>query len=209
MVRAKAAVRQEVIKQLADLEYEDEVTQSYIACLSKRGDDLSQWRAYGQPRGYSIGFDNKTLRRICSLEFDQPSYRVVEYDKKIQDGTALPTLARTAAAAAVSGGGPLVTASAGLPRRHPARERESVGPVLFAYGGSLLAIAAIAEAGRQLPAGRDALVLTVWRTFNVGFSPNPGPSSTRRVPARSGRPPSRRRRTGRCWPRRPGSGRSP
>jgi len=46
--------------------------------------------------------------------------------------------------------------------------------VLFAYDGSRLAKAAIAEAGRQLPAGRDALVLTVWRTFNVGFIPEPG-----------------------------------
>jgi nucleotide-binding universal stress UspA family protein len=54
------------------------------------------------------------------------------------------------------------------------REQEAVGPVLFAYDGSRLAKAAIAEAGRQLPAGRDALVLTVWRTFNVGFIPEPG-----------------------------------
>jgi len=89
----------------------------------------------------------------------------------------LPTLARTAAAAALSGGGRLVTASTalpGLPRRRVAREREAVGPVLFAYDGSRLAQRAIAEAGRQLPAGRDALVLTVWRTFNVGFIPEPG-----------------------------------
>jgi nucleotide-binding universal stress UspA family protein len=92
----------------------------------------------------------------------------------LRPGAALPTLARTAAAAALSGGGRLVTASAGLPRRHATPERESVGPVLFAYDGSRLAVAAIAEAGRQLPAGRDALVLTVWRTFNVGFIPEPG-----------------------------------
>ena len=39
---------------------------------------------------------------------------------------------------------------------------------------SRLAKAAIAEAGRQLPSGRNALVLTVWRTFNVGFIPDPG-----------------------------------
>ena len=92
----------------------------------------------------------------------------------LRPGAALPTLARTAAAAALSGGGRLVTASAGLPRRHAAPGREPVGPVLFAYDGSRLAVAAIAEAGRQLPAGRDALVLTVWRTFNVGFIPEPG-----------------------------------
>jgi nucleotide-binding universal stress UspA family protein/MFS family permease len=92
----------------------------------------------------------------------------------LRPGAARPTLARTAGAAAVSGGGRLVTASAGHPRRHVAREREPLGPVLFAYDGSRLAMAAIAEAGRQFPAGRDALVLTVWRTFNVGFIPEPG-----------------------------------
>jgi nucleotide-binding universal stress UspA family protein/MFS family permease len=95
----------------------------------------------------------------------------------LRPGAPLPTLARTAAAAALSGGGRLVTAStglSGLPRRHAVREREAVGPVLFAYDGSRLAQLAIAEAGRQLPSGRDALVLTVWRTFNVGFIPEPG-----------------------------------
>jgi nucleotide-binding universal stress UspA family protein len=49
--------------------------------------------------------------------------------------------------------------------------RDALGPVLFAYDGSDLAKAAIREAGRQLGAGRDALVLTVWQTFNVGFLP--------------------------------------
>jgi nucleotide-binding universal stress UspA family protein len=44
-------------------------------------------------------------------------------------------------------------------------------PVVFAYDGSDLAEAAIAEAGRQLRAGRDALVLTIWEPFNVGFLP--------------------------------------
>jgi nucleotide-binding universal stress UspA family protein len=45
------------------------------------------------------------------------------------------------------------------------------GPVVFADDGSELAEAAIAEAGRQLRAGRDALVLTIWEPFNVGFLP--------------------------------------
>ena len=88
----------------------------------------------------------------------------------------LPTLAKTAAAAALAGGGHLVTAtaSAARPHRHEAGQPGTEGPVLFAYDGSRLAKAAIAEAGRQLSAGRDALVLTVWRTFNVGFLPEPG-----------------------------------
>jgi nucleotide-binding universal stress UspA family protein/MFS family permease len=92
----------------------------------------------------------------------------------LRPGAPLPTLARTAAAAAVSGGERLVAASAGRPRRHAARHRDSAGPVLFAYDGSRLAKAAIAEAGRQLPTGRDAVVLTVWRTFGVDFIPEPG-----------------------------------
>jgi len=45
------------------------------------------------------------------------------------------------------------------------------GPILFAYDGSDLAGNAITEAGRQLRAGRDALVLTIWEPFNVGFLP--------------------------------------
>jgi nucleotide-binding universal stress UspA family protein len=45
------------------------------------------------------------------------------------------------------------------------------GPVVFAYDGSELAKLAIDEAGRQLPPGRDALVLTVWQPFDVGFVP--------------------------------------
>jgi len=46
-----------------------------------------------------------------------------------------------------------------------------MGPVLFAYDGSELARLAIEEAGRQLPPGRDALVLCVWQPADVGFVP--------------------------------------
>ncbi|HEX6453580.1 MAG TPA: universal stress protein [Trebonia sp.] len=45
------------------------------------------------------------------------------------------------------------------------------GPVLFAYDGSDLAGHAITEAGRKLRAGQDAIVLTIWEPFNVGFLP--------------------------------------
>ena len=48
---------------------------------------------------------------------------------------------------------------------------EAGGPVVFAYDGSKLAKLAIDEAGRQLAPERDALVLTVWQPFNVGFAP--------------------------------------
>src|ERR1700747_158827 len=52
-----------------------------------------------------------------------------------------------------------------------AETSDEPGPVLFAYDGSELAGHAISEAGRQLRAGRDALVLTLWEPFNVGFVP--------------------------------------
>lgn len=45
------------------------------------------------------------------------------------------------------------------------------GPVLFAYDGCELARLAIEEAGCQLAAGRDALVLCVWQPGDVGFLP--------------------------------------
>ena len=50
----------------------------------------------------------------------------------------------------------------------------SPGPVLFSYDGSDLARLAFEEAGRQLRPGRDAVVVTVWRPFAVGFIPPPG-----------------------------------
>jgi nucleotide-binding universal stress UspA family protein/MFS family permease len=80
-----------------------------------------------------------------------------------------------ATAPAGGAGGHLETAPASPARPHPIHHHaEEVGPVLFAYDGSDLAKAAIVEAGHQLPRRREALVLTVWRTFNVGFSPEPG-----------------------------------
>jgi nucleotide-binding universal stress UspA family protein len=48
-----------------------------------------------------------------------------------------------------------------------------LGPVLFAYDGSDLARLAIEEAGQQLQPGRDAVVVTAWRPYGVGFIPPP------------------------------------
>jgi nucleotide-binding universal stress UspA family protein len=53
-------------------------------------------------------------------------------------------------------------------------EHPSPGPAVFAYDGSDLAKLAIDEAGRQLASGREALVLTVWQPFDVGFVPASG-----------------------------------
>lgn len=48
------------------------------------------------------------------------------------------------------------------------------GPVVFAYDGSDLARQGIEEAGRLLEAGGEALVVTVWQPFDVGFMPAVG-----------------------------------
>jgi nucleotide-binding universal stress UspA family protein len=48
------------------------------------------------------------------------------------------------------------------------------GPVVFAYDGSELAKHAIEEAGRLLEAGGEAVVVTVWQPFDVGFLPPAG-----------------------------------
>ena len=50
----------------------------------------------------------------------------------------------------------------------------ATGPVIFAYDGSELSKLAIDEAARQLGTGRDALVITVWQPFEVGFVPVAG-----------------------------------
>ena len=48
------------------------------------------------------------------------------------------------------------------------------GPIVVAYDGSELARHAIDEAGRLLQPGGDALVVTVWQPFDVGFLPAAG-----------------------------------
>jgi nucleotide-binding universal stress UspA family protein len=57
---------------------------------------------------------------------------------------------------------------------NPATPNPARGPVVFAYDGSELAKLAIDEAARQLAPGRDALALTVWHPFDVGFVPAGG-----------------------------------
>jgi nucleotide-binding universal stress UspA family protein len=54
---------------------------------------------------------------------------------------------------------------------HAATPEPATGPVLFAYDGCDLARHAIEQAGRQLEHGRDALVVCVWQTNDLGFLP--------------------------------------
>ncbi|MGO4442238.1 MFS transporter [Mycobacterium sp. 2YAF39] len=60
--------------------------------------------------------------------------------------------------------------SAPLPRM-TVRETTGAGPVVFAYDGSDLAACAIEQAAGQLESGRCALVVCVWQTADVGFTP--------------------------------------
>jgi nucleotide-binding universal stress UspA family protein len=53
----------------------------------------------------------------------------------------------------------------------PTTATGSAGLVILAYDGSRLAQLAIEQAGRQLAPGRDALVVCVWQTGDVGFIP--------------------------------------
>jgi len=48
------------------------------------------------------------------------------------------------------------------------------GPVMFAYDGTELAKLAIGRAGELLSGGREAVVVCVWRPFDVGFVPLSG-----------------------------------
>jgi nucleotide-binding universal stress UspA family protein/MFS family permease len=88
-------------------------------------------------------------------------------------GKTRPALAAAYAAVVPAGGG-AARAAEGSTGQAVRGRANRVGPVLFAYDGSDLAKAAITEAGRQLPGKRDAIVTTVWRTFSVGFMPEPG-----------------------------------
>jgi nucleotide-binding universal stress UspA family protein/MFS family permease len=89
---------------------------------------------------------------------------------------AVPTEAASPAPALAGDEGSMRPGAAPASRTRPRAVRhraDEAGPVLFAYDGSDLAKAAIVEAGHQLPHRREAVVLTVWRTFSVGFMPEP------------------------------------
>src|SRR5258705_849439 len=56
----------------------------FVFCLCRKGDLLSQWRAYGQPgNGYSIGFDAPALGGIISTE-KGVQLAAVSYDSRQQ-----------------------------------------------------------------------------------------------------------------------------
>ena len=103
----------------------------------------------------------------------EPAWKSPPLLAALRHGPGEPTMDRPPAHARARPG----TAASLTAHPHRPGDRghgDRLGPVLFAYDGSDVAKAAIAEAGHQLPAKREALVLTVWRTFSVGFLPEPG-----------------------------------
>ena len=72
---------------LRGLKNRDDFPETYIACFSKNGDQLSQWRAYGGNNGYSIGFDREGLDELASMVQPDglPHVREVAYEETLQD----------------------------------------------------------------------------------------------------------------------------
>jgi hypothetical protein len=60
---------------------------SYIACFSEKENDLSQWRAYGRGKGFSIGFDSEELDELAHAISSSPLplIRKVAYTDALQD----------------------------------------------------------------------------------------------------------------------------
>jgi hypothetical protein len=69
----------------AAVETTDGYSNSYIACLTEHGDQLSQWRGYAR-EGYCVGFDTKSL--LESLGDDRVMRRVRYYDEETNDAYA-------------------------------------------------------------------------------------------------------------------------
>lgn len=63
--------------------------QTLISCFSTNGDQLSQWRAYGQDgQGISIGFNYKILSKILKKEKEIYIEKVI-YSEKLQENTII------------------------------------------------------------------------------------------------------------------------
>jgi hypothetical protein len=81
-------VIQLALRVLRDVRGADNLPDSYIACFSERENDLSQWRAYGHSKGFSIGFDSDELDHLAQYISDTsplPAIRKVAYTDELQD----------------------------------------------------------------------------------------------------------------------------
>ena len=76
------------LKALRDVRDMDNLPDSYIACFSEKENDLSQWRAYGRGKGFSIGFDRDELDHLAQVITSTspiPAIRKVAYTDAQQD----------------------------------------------------------------------------------------------------------------------------
>jgi len=87
----------------------------------------------------------------------------------VATGSAVAPPAAAAAGANGNSSVQVAATSNGSAHAEVGAAANGAGPVLFAYDGSELAKLAIERAGSQLAPGRDALVVTVWQTADVGF----------------------------------------
>ena len=60
-------VMQQALEYLRGLRVRSDFPDSYIACFSEKENDLSQWRAYGRAKGFSIGFDSDELNQLAQV----------------------------------------------------------------------------------------------------------------------------------------------
>ena len=84
----ESEVIQLALKALHGIRDTNNFADSYIACFSEKENDLSQWRAYGRGKGFSIGFDSDELDQLAQAVNSTgilPATRKVAYTDPVQD----------------------------------------------------------------------------------------------------------------------------
>jgi hypothetical protein len=123
----------------------DNLPDSYIACFSEKDNDLSQWRAYGHGRGFSIGFDSEELnqlaRAISGSSSALPVIRKVAYTDQQQnlilqtnyEQQVLAQLNSSAATDALAGAFTVMAIMSGPALKHPAFQAEEEWRLQFFF----------------------------------------------------------------------------
>jgi hypothetical protein len=80
-------VIQVALRALGGVRRLDSLPDSYITCFSEKENDLSQWRAYGRGKGFSIGFDSEELEELSKVisKGHLPNMRRVAYTESAQN----------------------------------------------------------------------------------------------------------------------------
>jgi hypothetical protein len=128
-------VIQLALRALSNIRGADDLPDSYIACFSEKENDLSQWRAYGHSRGFSIAFDSEELDRLAqsiSNTSPLPAIRKVAYTDELQEyilqtnymQQVLTQLPRGAGSDAMAGAFMFVAIMSAPSLKHPAFQAE-------------------------------------------------------------------------------------